>query len=391
MFQLVGDGIHDDTQAIQALLDSKKGLVELPMPTSCYLISKPLRIYSYQELKFPRYARIKLAKGSNCAMLTNANKEAGDEYVTVCGGIWDYNNLEQARNPLIDNAQYLSQTDSMSYGLDEEKYEGMPFIFFNIKHFTVKNLTLKDPVTFACSLDRVTYFTVENIVFDFNKGNPYPINMDGIHLNGNCHFGKIQNIRGATYDDMIALNADEGSDGPITNIEIDGLYAERAQSFVRLLTVKNEIRNIHIRNVYGTCFMYGIGITKFYYGAKTTGYYDNLTFDNIYISRGEPVLHEDCHREGLDTFAIVDIDRETVIKSLHIADLYRHETHTPVPTIRIQEGAEIENLSLENSKSDTSLQSEFPFIQNDGEIGFLRLENVRHTAGEFWSGKQIKK
>ena len=45
---LYGDGIHDDYEAIQELLDSGNCLVSLPMPTKNYLISKTLRVHSNQ-------------------------------------------------------------------------------------------------------------------------------------------------------------------------------------------------------------------------------------------------------------------------------------------------------------------------------------------------------
>ncbi len=38
---VIGDGVADDTAAIQALLDSRRALVYLPAPPKHYLISKP--------------------------------------------------------------------------------------------------------------------------------------------------------------------------------------------------------------------------------------------------------------------------------------------------------------------------------------------------------------
>ena len=70
-YTLYGDGIHDDTDAIQELIDSGVCEVSLPVPQKCYLISRPLFIPSCFKLKLPRYAEIKLADGSNCFMLQN--------------------------------------------------------------------------------------------------------------------------------------------------------------------------------------------------------------------------------------------------------------------------------------------------------------------------------
>jgi len=69
MHTLYGDGIHDDTTAIQEMIDSGVCEVCLPAPKVRYLISKPLIIPSNFSLKLPRYAEIKLADGSDCFMV----------------------------------------------------------------------------------------------------------------------------------------------------------------------------------------------------------------------------------------------------------------------------------------------------------------------------------
>ena len=54
---LYGDGIHDDTSAIQEMLDTQSDIV-LPSPQNFYLISKPLEIGSNTSLTLPRNAVI---------------------------------------------------------------------------------------------------------------------------------------------------------------------------------------------------------------------------------------------------------------------------------------------------------------------------------------------
>ena len=229
MNSIYGDGIHLDTAGIQQLLDSGTPLVELPVPEKEYLIDKPLRIHSGQELKLPRYCRIKLAAGSNCHMVINDDFENGNQNITLTGGIWDYNNLEQDKNPQY--VKIIEKTIPPRKGTDVTVMR-----FKNVKNIHISGLTVKDPVTYAIWLDMASYFTVENIVFDFNLGNPRPANMDGVHVDGNSSYGTIRNIKGKCYDDLVALNADEGSDGDISHIDIDGLYAEDCHSAVRLLT-----------------------------------------------------------------------------------------------------------------------------------------------------------
>lgn len=59
--RLYGDGIHDDTDALQAMLDTRASLVAPPAPKAHYLILRTLVIHSGQELRLDRWTRIVLA------------------------------------------------------------------------------------------------------------------------------------------------------------------------------------------------------------------------------------------------------------------------------------------------------------------------------------------
>ena len=397
---LYGDGIHDDYPAIQEMLDSGICEVVLPAPEEHYLISQTLVLSSNTRLVLPRFAEIKLADGANCPMLCNrmvkdyaerlpdySNKGAVvqnegprhlfhyvNEYspdapccnIEVVGGVWNFNNLEQIPNPLKTKV------------FEPAGYTGYGFLFYHVKNFNLSSMTLKDPVNFAVVFDTISYFTVEDIIFDFNHGNPCEVNMDGIHLNGNCHFGVIRNLKGTTYDDLVALNAHEGSRGPITNIVIDGLFAENCHSAVRLLSVNDRVENIHITNVYGTYYHYCIGITKFYKG-ETTGMYDGISIDHIYASKVRP---GNIYRPA-NTFVcpFIYIQKEIRAKNIKITDLYRQEYHVPIETIFVGENAEIENLILDTIVSENHTQEEIPLLNNCGTIRRLVTKNLC-TNGE---------
>ena len=51
-------------------------------------------------------------------------------------------------------------------------------------------------------------------MFDFNHGHPWALNMDGVHFDGCCHHLRIANLRGTCFDDMVALNANDGICSP---------------------------------------------------------------------------------------------------------------------------------------------------------------------------------
>ena len=387
-YTLYGDGIHDDTPAIQELIDSGVCEVELPAPSVCYLISKPIIIPSSFKLKLPRFAHIKLMDGANCFMLQNkftpkpakrlnedfgdvekafwwycdefsANKEDICHDFEIEGGIWDFNNMNQDPNPI--------QTRTF----DERHYNGNCMVFYNVRNFKLSNMTLKDPSNFAITLDTASYFTVENITFDFNFGNPYALNMDGVHLNGNCHYGTIKNLKGACYDDLIALNAHEGSGGDITNIVVDGIFAENCHSAVRFLTVRDKLQNIKIANVYGTFYQYCVGFTKGYPG-EFTGCFDAIVLENFHVSKSKRLPVQEMHMaDKTYQFPLIWIPGPRSIKTLTIEHLHRREREVAAETIGIGDDVTIERLILNDVSVSSEIDGECPTITNDGKIQHL--------------------
>ena len=252
-------------------------------------------------------------------------------------------------------------------------------LFYGVRGFKMRNMTFKDPVHYGATFDRLSYFTFENIVFDYNHSNPNTFNMDGLHFNGNCHFGQIRNLQGACHDDLVALNAHEGSKGPITNIEIDGIFAEDCHSAVRLLTVSDDIENIHISNIYGTYYQYCIALTKYYPG-ETTGYYKNITLDNIYASKAE--RYALYGREPASTvFAVIDVLNGTKVKNLTIKNLHRTEYKVSVETIRVSKGAEVEHLILHNITSESHVDAWMPLVGCYGKVARLDTSEL-YTDGD---------
>ncbi len=372
LLPLFGDGIHDDTAAIQQRIDQAGCELSLPAPHAHYLISSPLVLPSNFRLSLPRFAEIRLADGSNCYMLRNRRPNeaktgfftphepcAEEDYaanIEICGGIWDFNNLGQNPNPLWTGI------------FEPAGYIGFGMLFYAVRGFTMRSLTLKDPVNFAVTLDRISDFTVEDITFDYNYGNPVPVNMDGIHLNGNCRFGVIRNLKGACYDDAVALNADEGSNGPISDIDVDGIWAEDCHSAVRLLTGRNRVSNIHIHNVYGSYFQYCVGFTK-QADCPVSGEFAGITLDHVYARKAPryPIYQKD----GMGIFALFFIERECHIRDLSISEFHRTESENPFPAIDIEPDAHVETLHLSRIRTENLTGAEMPLMRVSGTVDRL--------------------
>lgn len=392
--KLYGDGIHDDYPAIQEMIDSGVSEIFLPAPEKLYLISKTLTLPSNFKLTLPRFAEIRLMDMSNCPMISNKmvadyaeripeefkriyngdpyylwahvnmySPDAITENIEIEGGIWNFNNMNQLANP--------EQTHVREpYG-----YSGDGMLFYGVKGIRMSNMTFKDPVHYGATFDRVSYFTIENITFDYNMGNPYAVNLDGVHFDGNCHYGVIRNLKGTCYDDLVALNAHEGSRGDITNITIDGIYSENCHSAVRLLAVQENIENIHITNVYGTYYQYGIGITKFYPG-EASGRYDGIRLDHLYMSKAE--RRPEYMKGNGYIYPLLYVQNDLTVKNLVIDGVHRIETDTPVETIYVGQCATVENMIVNDvTQENHTDKGDMPVMVNKGTINKLQFTNIR--------------
>ena len=380
IIKLYGDGVHDDQPAIQALLDQGLSCVYLPVPQKHYVVSKTLKIHSNQELRLDRYTRICLADNSNCAMAENAEPEAWNTRVAISGGIWDMNHNNQKPNP----AHFPDPDTGMTYwdwvkktGYDKTKrlmpdaYLGICFRFNSIKGFHISDLTIVNPVLYGVDLSYVEDFTVENIAFEYTEGSPKLWNLDGVHIEGGCKNGLIRNLKGACHDDTVAITSDDMIDGPVENIVVDGIYAEGAHSAVRILAVRNRLRNIHISNIYGSYYMYGIIISKYQDTSGARPLFENITIDNVYASISKGTVDLTGNYKPL-----IYIGKDLDIRSLYIANLHRDETVCPMPTIGIDPGTRINGFTLLHATQTNATGKAMPFVHNEGTIENFHCDNV---------------
>lgn len=355
-----GDGIHDDTQGIQALLDSKTTTIHLPQPPNHYLISKTLTIHSGQTLILDRYAMIRLADHAGAQMLTNSDYTNGNEQITVRGGIWDGNNVTQTM-------AYHQDRKNKDLPYDPNRYVGILMVFNNVKNLHVADVTLKDPETYAFLGGNLYQFTIENIVFDFNlrKGN-----MDGIHIAGNSHHGRIVNLKGTTNDDLVALNADdypifELSTGSITDIQVDGIWAENAHRAVRLLSCKSPVKRIKISNIFGTYQNEAVILSNHQVHPGCTSQFEDISISGIFCTNTK-----DTKQPHIKIFAPAHITH------LSISDYHRTENASATDNVWIEKGVEIDHLSIFNASLNNQCDKIITFLNNKGAIKAAHLSNI---------------
>ncbi len=262
----------DKTESFQKLLDAGNGIVTFP--DGEHLISRPLEISDRTRLVCSPRTHLKLADSANCPIIKNRDKGRDmTRHVTIEGGIWDGNNLNQQR----DKPTYDSFKNFYSHLMG----------FTYVEDFMLRGVTIKDPEAFGIQLTAAIRFTVADITFDYNMK---CLNMDGIHVNGFAREGHITNIKGTTNDDLVALNSDEGfhlgcDNCDMENITIDGIYGGHdGWTGVRLLSRTAKVKNITIRNVYGSYKYNAVSFTHWAAEPGDYGWFDGITLDGIFAS-----------------------------------------------------------------------------------------------------------
>ncbi len=362
---------QDNTEELQQLLD-KRG--DVFIKSGKYIISNTLVIHDYTRLTLAHDAVIRLADNACCLMLMNdcCYKTGSNHHIIVEGGTWDGNNVAQTRGKVYADKPYNM---------------GVLMRFENVFDITVRDLVIKDPESYAMQFRFADRFTVENITFDYNMEK---LNMDGVHVNGPSRNGVIRNIKGATNDDLVALNCDDGYDdgeefiytkGNIENITVDGLFADNGYTAVRLLSCGSAMRNISIKNIFGTYRFNGISFThhSIFPGEKSN--FDNIFVENVFCTKppkgfiiDQKIIDvidngygQGTHERVMKSDPIIWFESGVHCGNVTISGIGRtEEGETEAPTILIGQNAQIERLVIKNAFQKFVNSPEVPLIVNHG-------------------------
>ena len=350
--KLYGDGIHDDTDAIQAMLD-KCGTVRIP--DGCYLISKPLIIHSNTHLILSSLATLRLADGANCSILDNDGlySDETNANITIEGGIWDGNHMMQERQKIPNEGHPGDENEDKI--CDKQTYISNIYVVFMVRlvhtqNLQVKNLTFKDPTSYAIHIADSRCFNVENITLDYDLLKP---NMDGVHIQGPARFGKIRNIFGNANDDHVALCANgtirsEITRGDIEDVDIDGVYCDNGYTGVRLLSRGDAIRNIHISNIHGEFRFYAVSLTHHYPIRRDKPILlENIHISDIYASKSR-IATVGTPSWAPESAALIWFERGINCRNVTVENVFRNERnpYTKAPTVRIDDNVVAHNLQI---------------------------------------------
>ena len=368
------DGIHDDTQALQELLD-KCGIVTLDRPGS-YLISQTLKIHSNTRFILSPGAHIIAAPMSRCALIENEFFAGGgrNENIEIIGGIWDGNCDEMGLDAYYEAKHREDEPYSPSL------FKGKLIRFAHIDTIILEKLTVKNPVSYGIQIGDVNGFITRDIYFDYNW---HFGTTDGVHINGPACNGIIENLHGTTNDDMVSLTTTDESHaevsvGDIYNIEIRNISAHNGYSGVRILAVGGySIKRVKISGVYGEYRHNAVLVSHHNMYPGKPIWFDDITIEHIHASKSPNALGNDCFKMwedgALETNPVIWFEGGVNLGNCIIRDVSRVEKSkiTQAYLLQIDKDAKFDRLIIENVTQKNAEGVTAPMWFNEGTIGNL--------------------
>jgi hypothetical protein len=241
-------GVTNSTAAINSALVAGS----IFYPPGKYLITGPLNVPDNRFIKHLPGAILLVSVNRNYANATtmnaafyqNSDTNTGSN-IWIEGGIFDGNQAIQTPISYSGNNPFLG---------------GIQFLWFNMTNLTIKDVEFRNQMNYATQLSEVSNFVVSGMRMN-NSGSG--LHQDGVHLNGPCGIGLIENIwRNSGNDDEIALNANDGGTGSVPiqgvihdivvrNVDCAGPGNPYSGSGVRILNSTYAISNIDISGIHG--------------------------------------------------------------------------------------------------------------------------------------------
>lgn len=330
---LVSDGVTDNATTLQAAITAASGK-KVIIPDGTYLLGSSILVPSDIEIELSHNVILKAKDGMNVPFFKN-DYTLGNQNIFIHGGQFDGNSQQQTGNTCV-------------------------FQFKNVKGLWLQDIRIKNTYGLATNFGQIENFLFENFYFDQDGTSP---NQDGIHVCGYARNGVIRNISGVTYDDMVALNADDGvgafSTGEIKNVVVDGVQSPNGYRLVRLLSSTNLMDRITVRNLNGD-----VSVNLLEAGnnglANGKGNFGRVDIENVQgVGQNGFILLN-------GSFDVVNIDN------------VRRSDALASPTIQFTDTYRINTLHLSNlqSKESNTVNGSTTLIL-DGSVGTLFLDEVK--------------
>ena len=235
-------------------------------------ISESIELPSHMYIEINN-AHLRMKDGVYCQMFRNAN--AFLDIGRTAEGLQEDIVIQGVGRAILDGGKHngLREKTSLQNGMPHI-VNNLTVYFHNVRNFKISGLTIRDQRWYGLCFSFAWDGLISDLFFEItdkstrgSETHPWR-NQDGVDLRLGCHDIQIQNLRGETCDDIVALTALSDPDRPnfeskalcchlspnIYNISIRNIMGFNNHcALVRLLCHnKKEIYNISIDNVIDT-------------------------------------------------------------------------------------------------------------------------------------------
>lgn len=246
---VVGNGITDDTGAIQSVVNSNAGCSINFSGLHTYQISAFITLPNHTHLQLDSGATITLADHSLLpnmpAMFTNSGWTPGTKDLPFSTANVDITITGSGTL----NGNGANQTVSTSTA-----WAGSVIQLVNVQWVILDGITIQDPPTFSAFCSGCFHGQFTNLKFIQASPGLY---MDGMHITGPASDLYIDTLTGTTGDDVVCLCADDGSptvmptEGDISTVIVSNLNLNGGKAAVKMLSNTHSVLNVLIQNIAG--------------------------------------------------------------------------------------------------------------------------------------------
>lgn len=282
----------DSTTELQNLLDEALNGPLTIVWDGRYSVSSTLKVHGNTRIVARPGCGVILRDHSNCFLMENANvvNPGGaiiDENIVIENLIMNGNgyNTGPTGSDVFDTANNGSATNGSA-----QTKRNQIINFIGVRNLKLNNIELLAGRYWASCFSNIEYAVLNGTYIDFGDSSTRDdYNYDGIHLKGGVNHFKILNttIKNAK-DDNIALNSHaqlaiyNAYRGPITNVEIDGVFLNSRAMGIGIYSETYRVDEISIKNIKGITQSHYIRITNGEYPSPDgSGNIGKITIDDV--------------------------------------------------------------------------------------------------------------
>lgn len=277
-------GGTDATDAIQGILDRAAGGGGVHLILNGAALVRGLKLHSNTTIECPdKSCGLYLADGSNCSIFMNSQpdrQQIRQKNIRILGGTFNHNCRGQQHTVLCPERVFEKVIGDRRWVI--------AFEFHGVENLLIRDVTIVDQRSFAMLILNWKHVSLEDIVIEL-PNRMQNQNQDGINIWGPGQYLFMRNITVRSGDDLIAITPDQLDEtSSITDVLIDGVFADHADQGIRLLSRgTGRLDRVTIRNVTGVYRSFGFFINPWFKG-RTCGNFGNIFIENVDLRNEGP-------------------------------------------------------------------------------------------------------